>query len=130
MALIDSKLLGCNLKRNTNYTYIIGDCLFDSIVYLLHYAISSRSLQFNSMRHFFHCLNINSPKARQTREQELNAKWLHDLYRGITNEYRYLQNLAITIAHDGLWRDFTAIKWNSRYLQKPTYIWHNDRARL
>ena len=85
MALIDRKLLGCNLKCNTNYTYIVGDCLFDSIAYLLHYAISSTTLRFNSMWHLSHCLNINIPKARQTRDQELNAEWLSDLHRGITN---------------------------------------------
>ena len=66
MALIDRKLVECNLKCNTNYTYIVGDCLFDSIAYLLHYAISSTALQFNSIRHLFHCLNINTPKAQQT----------------------------------------------------------------
>ena len=68
MALIDRKLLECNLKCNTNYTYIVGDFLFDSIAYLLHYAISSSALQYNSMSHLSHCLNINTPKAQQTRD--------------------------------------------------------------
>ena len=102
MALIDRKLLEYNLKRNTNYTYIVGDCLFDSIAYLLHYAISSTSLQFNSVRHLSHCLNINIPKARQTRDQQLNAKWLSDLHRDITNEYQYMQRMAMSAIHGGL----------------------------
>ena len=97
MALIDRKLLECNLKRNTNYTYIVGDCLFDSI-----YAISSSALRYNSMSHLSHCLNINTPKARQTRDQELNGEWLSDLHRGISNEYQYMQKMAVSAVHGGL----------------------------
>jgi hypothetical protein len=51
MVLIDRKLQECNLHRNTAYTYIIGDCLFDSISYILQYEISSTSLRMNNMDH-------------------------------------------------------------------------------
>ena len=96
------------------------------IVYLilLHifYAISSSTLQFNSMRHLSHCLNINTPKAQQTLDQELNAEWLSNLHRGISNEYQYMQKMAVSTVHGGLWGDFTTIKWISNYLQRPIYI--------
>ena len=130
MALIDRKLLECNLKHNTNYTYIVGDCLFDSIAYLLQYAISSTALRFNSMHHLSHCLKINKPKARQTCDQELNAEWLFDLHKGISNEYQYMQKMALSAVHGGLWGDFIAIKWIFDYLQRPIYIWHINSARV
>ena len=82
------------------------------------------------MHHLSHCLNINTPKARQTHDKELNAEWLSDLHRGITNEYQYMQKMAVSVVHGGLWGDFTPIKWISNYLQRPIYIWHNDSARI
>ena len=38
--------LECNLKCNQKYKYIIGDCLFDSIAYLLFYEIFDRKVIF------------------------------------------------------------------------------------
>ena len=51
MATIDRKLLECNLGRKINYRYVVCDCLFDSIAYLLHYEIPSTLLRINTMRH-------------------------------------------------------------------------------
>ena len=38
-----------NLQRVTTYWYNIGDCLFDSISYLLHYEQSSTMLGTNNL---------------------------------------------------------------------------------
>ena len=43
-ALIDRKLLECDLKCNRNYKYGDGDYLFDFIAYLLYYEISSKKV--------------------------------------------------------------------------------------
>jgi hypothetical protein len=115
MVLIDIKLRECNLQRNTAYRYIVGDCLFDSISYLLQYEISSTSLRMNTMGHLAQCLSLNTPKAQQTRQLELNPDWLHDLHEGVYNEYQYMQKMSISAVHGGLWGDFTAIKWIADY---------------
>jgi hypothetical protein len=115
MVLIDIKLRECNLRRNTAYRYIVGDCLFDSISYLLQYEISSTSLRMNTMGHLAQCLSLNTPKAQQTRQLELNPDWLHDLHEGVYNEYQYMQKMSISAVHGGLWGDFTAIKWIADY---------------
>jgi hypothetical protein len=123
MVLIDIKLRECNLRRNTAYRYIVGDCLFDSISYLLQYEVSSTSLRMNTMGHLAQCLSLNTPKAQQTRQLELNPDWLHDLHEGVYNEYQYMQKMSISAVHGGLWGDFTAIKWIADYLKKPIYVW-------
>ena len=48
---INEVLKKCNLQRVTTYWYNIGDCLFDSISYLLHYKESSTMLRTNTMHH-------------------------------------------------------------------------------
>lgn len=130
MALIDKKLEECNLRRVTTYKFIVGDCLFDSISYLLGHEISSILLRKNSMNHLANCLVLNTPKALQTRNEELNPEWLHDLHVGVYNEHDYIRKMALSASNGGLWGDFTAIKWISDYLQKPIYVWLNDSAKI
>jgi hypothetical protein len=72
IVLIDRKLQECNLLRNTTYGYIVDDCLFDSISYLLQNEISFTSLKMNTMHLLIHCLFFNTPKAQQTCQLELN----------------------------------------------------------
>ena len=69
-------------------------------------------------------------KYTKTRKQELNPKWLHNLHEGVYNKYQYMRKMAISVAHGGLWRDFTTIKWISHYLQRLIYIWHKDSFRI
>jgi hypothetical protein len=115
MVLIDIKLRECNLQRNTAYRYIVGDCLFDSISYFLQYEISSTSLRMNTMGHLAQCLSLNTPKAQQIRQLELNPDWLHDLYKGVYNECQYMQKMCVSTVCGGLWEDFTTIKWITDY---------------
>jgi hypothetical protein len=77
----------------------------------------------NTMGHLAQCLSLNTPKAQQTRQLELNPAWLHDLHEGVYNEYQYMQKMSVNAVRGGLWRDFTAIKWIADYLQKPIYVW-------
>jgi hypothetical protein len=123
MVLIDIKLRECNLQRNTAFIYIVGDCLFDSTSYLLQYEISSTSLRMNTMGHLSQFLSLNSPKAQQIRQLELNPDWLHDLHEDVYNEYQYMQKMYVSVVRGGLWGDFTAIKWIANYFKKPIYVW-------
>jgi hypothetical protein len=103
MVLIDIKLRECNLQRNTAYKYIVGNCLFDSISYLLQYEISSTSLRLNTMGHLAQSLSLNTPKAQQTWQLELNPDWLHDLHEGVYNEYQYMQKMSVSAVRGGFW---------------------------
>jgi hypothetical protein len=49
----------------------------------------------NTMHHLAHCLFLlNIPKTQQRRQLELNPKWLHDLYKGVFNEYQYMYKMV------------------------------------
>ena len=54
-----------NLQRVTIFWYNIGDYLFDSISYLLHYEQSSIMLKTNTMNYLKKCLHKNTPKAKK-----------------------------------------------------------------
>ena len=82
-------------------------------------------LRMNTMRHLAHCLSLNTSKAQQTWQLELNLDWLHDLHEGISNEYQYMQKMSVSASHGGLWGDFTIIEWIFDYLQRPIYVWSN-----
>jgi hypothetical protein len=60
----------------------------------------------------------------------LNPNWLHDLHKGVFNEYQYMQMMLVNVVHGRLWGDFTTIKWVSDYLQRPFYIWSNEIGRI
>ncbi len=42
---IDNALRNVGLQRIVNYSYIVGDCLFDFISYLLHGIVCNITLQ-------------------------------------------------------------------------------------
>jgi hypothetical protein len=56
----------------------------------------------NIMRHLAHCISLNTPKAHQIRQLELNPQWLHDLQEALFNEYQYMQNMVVGVVHGGL----------------------------
>ena len=60
----------------------------------------------NTMGYYAHCLSLNTPKAQQTCQLELNPEWLHDLFKGVSNEYQYMQKMDVSST---LWGDFIAI---------------------
>ncbi len=71
---IDNVLKNVGLQRIVNYPYIVGDCLFDSISYLLRGIVCSITLQ----KGFVECL------------------WQ------VTNEYRVEHYLRFALSHDFL----------------------------
>jgi hypothetical protein len=46
---IDNALRNVGLQRLVNYSYIVGDCLFDFISYLLHGIVCNITLQKGSV---------------------------------------------------------------------------------
>ena len=103
----------------------MGDCLFDSISFLLKYKETSTSLRINSMQYLKTSSINNTPKACKTRIMELNKEILIDLHNGkVLNENDYIKKNSFNAANEGLWDDFTAIKWISEYLKHPINVWN------
>ena len=122
---INEVLQKMNLQRVTSYWYNIGDCLFDSISYLLHYEQSSTMLRINTMHHLKDCLDKNTPKAKATRYKELTKDFLNDLHDGrVSNEDEYIDKMSKNASVGGIWGDFTAVNWISDYLSTPITIWN------
>jgi hypothetical protein len=42
----------------------------------------------------------------------------------VTNEHQYVTKMALNASMEGLWGDFIAIFWITKYLQRPIYIWN------
>lgn len=122
MAFIDQILMQSNLRQNTLYRYIIGNCLFAFVSYLLNHELSSISLRMNIIYHLEYCLYLNTSKAQETHHNELNPKWIHDLHIGFHDEYQYIQRMYVSATQGGIWDDFTSIKWVFDYSQRPVYI--------
>jgi hypothetical protein len=40
----------------------------------------------------------------------------------VTNEYQYVTKMALSASMGGLWGDFIAIFWMTKYLQRTIYI--------
>ncbi len=115
---IDLELAKLGLKQITNFQYSVGDCLFDAIVYLLKYLITSNSIWMNFMFQFQECLRFEIPKALLCHKCELNYEFLHNLHHGQTNnEETYIK--FFFVINFLLWGDFTTIYWISHYLQGP-----------
>ena len=126
---INKVLKNNNLRRVTSYSYNAGDCLLDSISYLLHYKKSSSMLRINTMNHLKISLEKNTPKAKQTRYKELTKKLLYDLHnRRVLNEDDYINKMSISASGGGIWGDFTAVNWIANYLSRPIVIWSVDNG--
>jgi hypothetical protein len=79
---INIKLAKHNLQQVLNFEYKVGDCLFDSITYLLNYSTSSKLIQKNNMCYLQNCLTIGTPLTLECCQCELNLEFLHDLLHG------------------------------------------------
>ncbi len=51
-----------NLCLVSTYMYDVGNCLFDSISYLLKCSLTSFQIKQNSMQYLKQCLTLNSQK--------------------------------------------------------------------
>jgi hypothetical protein len=92
---INIELAKHGLPQVQNFEYKLGDCLFDSIVYLLNYSMSSELIQKYIMCYLKKCLTIGMPQALTCRQHELNLEFLHDLHHGeATNEITHIQKMS------------------------------------
>ncbi len=70
------------------------------------------------MVHLQLCLPLGTLEALECHTCELSYKFLHDLHHGqATNEQTYIQKMSMFATSGGLWGDFIAMYWISRYLE-------------
>jgi len=62
------------------HNYEIGNCLFETIYYLLDNHLSSLLLRQNSMVNLNECLLLNTKKTQQCHIRKLNPNFLFDLH--------------------------------------------------
>jgi hypothetical protein len=64
----------------STYKYEIGNCLLNSISYLLDNHLSSLELRQHNMTHLNQCLLLNIRKAQECRIRKLNPSFLFDYH--------------------------------------------------
>jgi hypothetical protein len=94
----------------STYKYEMGNCLFNSISYLLDNHLSSLELRQHNMTHLNQCLLLNTRKTQQCCIRELNPSFLFDLHQGmVMNEHQYVTIMALNANMGGLWGNFIVI---------------------
>jgi hypothetical protein len=79
---IDDVLHSHQLRCVFNYVYKVGDCLFDSISYMLKKLKTLSLLRINAMNYLRNCLLMQTPLAVCCRKLKLYLEFLHDLHYG------------------------------------------------
>ena len=77
---IDIELATQGLCRLQKFKYNVGDCLFDSIEYLLHFTKTSKELRNGTIDYFTMCLAKADPEALHTYNHELHPLLIKDLH--------------------------------------------------
>ena len=126
---IDAVLYGHHLQRVQKYYYIPGDCLFDSIAYLLHYSQTSIQLRQQCMNHFSISIQNPSHSLQEMLSIHFNPTFLFDDHK-ITSLQAYIQKMSISANDGGLWGDNRAIYCLAYYLNKPIYIWSKKNMNI
>jgi hypothetical protein len=70
-----------SLFRLDAFSYIVGDCLFDTFQVLLHFRYSSIKLCNGLIDYFLTCFKNGDVKALQSYEYELESDFLRQLHR-------------------------------------------------
>jgi hypothetical protein len=106
---IDLMLHGHHLQQIQKYPFVYGDCLFDSLTFLLHYSQTSLQLQTQCMTHFAQSLQqpIN-PQIQELIDIHFNVLLLYEDH-GIKFLQTYIQKMSISANYGGLWDDNCAI---------------------
>ncbi len=120
---IDLVLHGHHLQRIQKYPFVHGDCLFDSLAFLLHYSQTSLQLQIQCITHFAQSLQqpIN-PQIQELIHIHFNV-WLLYEDHGINSLQTYIQKMNISANFGGLWDDNCTIFCLANYLHRPIHVW-------
>ena len=119
---IDVVIYTYHLQRVQKYYYILGDCLFDSIAYLLHYSQTSIQLRQQCTNHFSISIQNISHSLQETLSIHFSPTFLFEDLKIISIQV-YIQKMSISANDEGLWGDNIAIYFLVFYMDKPIYIW-------
>lgn len=118
-----------------NFSYLIGDCLFDNLELLLDFRYTSIELRKGTIEYFRDCLGKQDSEAILSYEHELHEASLKEMHN-ISNREIYLDKMArsasnnIPLASRGLWGDILCIHWLSNWLKIPVRVWSKTNMRV
>jgi hypothetical protein len=78
----DDVLDSYQLRHDSNYVYKFGDCLLESISYMLKKSETFSSWRINAMNYLRKFLLMQTPLAVCCRKLKLYLEFLHDLHNG------------------------------------------------
>jgi hypothetical protein len=115
---IDNVLRNVGLQKIVNYPFIVGDCLFDSISYLLHGIVSSITLRKGFIECLRQALVTNDYKVEHYLRFAVSHDFLMSLH-GVNFVENYLYKMECKPSNDGLWAHFTILFWLSKFIKCP-----------
>ena len=77
---IDVELAKQGLHRLQNFKYNVGDCLFDTLEFLLNFTISSTQLRCGTIDYFSMCFERGHLEAIHAYNHELHPTIIKDLH--------------------------------------------------
>ena len=111
---IDEEHAKQGLSRFKEFKYNVGDCLFDSLVFLLDFTKTSSQLQNGTIDYFCECLKKQYPEALYAYSHELHPLTIKELHNvnDVNTYWRRMRLLAEetnTRNEKGLWGDIFCI---------------------
>ncbi len=94
------------LQIIVNYPSIVGDCLFDSISYLLHDIVCNITLRKGSVECLRQALVRNDYRVEHYLRATLSFDFFLSLH-GVNSIEDYLYKMECGASNGGLWVDFT-----------------------
>ncbi|XP_024539513.1 uncharacterized protein LOC112349395 [Selaginella moellendorffii] len=138
---IDRVLRSKGLRRIVGYPYSAGDCLFDSVLYLLgeeeayESSVCLRRAMVSLYREKFH---RKDPKAMEWMENFLVLENLQELHPELGRikltekdaALVYLCKMRLSASCGGLWGDHFCAFWLQELLGRPIEIWLADTGKI
>jgi hypothetical protein len=125
---IDNASRNVGLQRIVNYPYIGGDCLFDSISYLLHDIVYIITLWKGSVECLWQALVTNDYRVEHYLRSSLSPDFLMD-FHGVNFVENYLNRMECGASNGGLWADFTIFFWLSKFIKCRIEAWLTKTCR-
>ncbi len=116
------------MQRIVNYPYIVGDCLFDSISFLLHGIVCSITLRKGYVECLRQALVTNDYRVEHYLRSTFRPNFLMNLFC-VNSIENYLYKMKCRTSNGGLWVDFTIFFWLSEFIKRPIKTWSTRTCR-
>jgi hypothetical protein len=125
---IDNALRNVGLQIIVNFPYIVEDCLFDSISYLLHGIVCSITLGKVFVECLQQALVTNDYRVEHYLRFSFSLDFLMSLH-GTNDVQNYLNRMECGASNGGLWVDFASFFWLSELIKHPIEAWSTRTCR-